>query len=53
MDYVSQLNATSSSTTLCLSTADDCYPAQLLCWLQQQASVSAEIEQQEAELEGV
>ena len=53
MDYVSQLNATSSSITHCLSTADDCYPAQLLCWLQQQADALVDIEQQEVELEGV
>ncbi|WP_417614689.1 hypothetical protein [Oceanisphaera sp.] len=53
MDYVSQLNVTSLSTTPCPSTADDCYPAQLLCWLQQQADGPVEIEQQELEYEGI
>ena len=50
MDYVSLLNVTSPS--VCLFSADDSYPAQLLCWLQQQAEIPVKVERQERELEG-
>lgn len=54
MDYVAQKNTAVATTTPCIWTADDCYPASLLCWLQQQVEPSMLIlESTDLALEGV
>ncbi|WP_344962213.1 hypothetical protein [Oceanisphaera sediminis] len=52
MDYRPQI-IPHLSLPPCLSAADDCYPAQLLCWLQHQADNSLQANRREIELEGV
>ncbi|MFB9845746.1 hypothetical protein [Oceanisphaera arctica] len=53
MDYVPQMMPPHLSLPLCMSAADDCYPAQLLRWLQHQADDPVRADQREIELEGV
>ena len=52
MDYVPQMMP-HLSLPPCLSAADDCYPAQLLRWLQTQAEDPVRADRREIELEGV
>lgn len=43
MEYVAQRNTASLDATPCQWSADDCYPATLLCWLHQQTQPLTEL----------
>lgn len=41
MDYQTQKDRLSSSSDVCTWSADDCYPAMILSWLEQEVQLSS------------